>query len=212
MFLGRHVPRGRAALAMRLRPVRFRSSPRSPSITMIAVTVPAARHARMVSERARFDSVWRLDDGRDSGWQCIGGRVARHAPAKRASRFDSRLMLDGPIDDSVDGSIDGSDPGLLNLAAGFDSLASFSGGNTASVRGRDPSFRSSESWFESSQRHRARVVQWSGRRSLNASKRVQFPPRALASLARAVAHFVARFASRARSCPPLRVTISRREY
>ena len=27
---GRHVPRGRAALAMRLRPVRFRSSPRSP--------------------------------------------------------------------------------------------------------------------------------------------------------------------------------------
>jgi hypothetical protein len=31
--------------------------------------------------------------------------------------FDSRLMLDG--------SVDGSDPGLLNLAAGFDSLASF---------------------------------------------------------------------------------------
>jgi len=25
----------------------------------------------------------------------------------------------------LDGSIDGSDPGLLNLAAGFDSLASF---------------------------------------------------------------------------------------
>jgi hypothetical protein len=54
--LGRHVPRGRAALAMRLRPVRFRSSPRSGN----AVTVTAARHARLVCERARFDPEWRL--------------------------------------------------------------------------------------------------------------------------------------------------------
>ena|SRR5689334_17437834 len=79
----------------------------------------------------------------------------------------------------MDGSIDGSDPGLLNLAAGFDSLASFAQAETASVRGRDPSFRSSESWFESSQRHRARVVQWSGRRAFNASKRLRFPSRVL---------------------------------
>ena len=40
------------------------------------------------------------------------------------------------------------DSGLLNLVAGFDSLASY-----AFVRGRDPSLRSSASWFESSRRH-----------------------------------------------------------
>ena len=134
----------------------------------------------MVSERARFDSEWRLHSSSLMVARCASVAEWQGTRLQSALRgFDSRLMLDGMHDGSHDGSIDGSDPGLLNLAAGFDSLASFSGGNIASVRGRDPSFRSSESWFESSQRHRARVVQWSGRRSFNASKRVRSPSRVL---------------------------------
>ena len=142
--------------------------------------MPAARHARTVSERARFDSEWRLHG---SSLAVVGSASVAEWQGTRLQSalrgFDSRLMLDGSNDGSNHGSIDGSDPGLLNLAAGFDSLASFPGEGPASVRGRDPSFRSSESWFESSQRHRARVVQWSGRRSFNASMRVRFPPRVL---------------------------------
>lgn len=54
------------------------------------------------------------------------------------------------------------------------------GVRSASVRGRDPSFRSSVSWFESSRRHArsdARVVQWPGRRAFNAQQPVRFPSR-----------------------------------
>ena len=125
--MGRHVPRGRAALAMRLRPVRFRSSPQ--------ISVGLERSRPTPASVAK--------------WQ-----GARLQSANRG--FDSRSML------AARGSVDGSDSGLLNLMAGFDSLTSFARhrGHLASERGRDPSFRSPVSWFESSRRHRARVVQW----------------------------------------------------
>jgi hypothetical protein len=88
--------------------------------------------------------------------------------------FDSRPMLRSLGALAV--------PRKRRRAANAEKAVSIPAGGTswgsASVRGRDPSLRSSVSWFESSQRHNARVVQRSGRRSFKAQARVRFPSRA----------------------------------
>lgn len=107
----------------------------------------------------RFDSgplhrtrsgVMRLTSASVAKWQ--GTRL------QSADRgFDSRPMLGarwlgrwiGLGSSKPDGRVRFPDELRLDIAAVL-----------ASVRGRDPSFRSSVRWFESSRRYRARVVQW----------------------------------------------------
>ena len=107
----------------------------------------------------RFDS-GPLHRTRSGAMRLTSASVAKWQGTRLQSAdrgFDSRPMLGarwlgrwiGLGSSKPDGRVRFPDELRLDIAALF-----------ASVRGRDPSFRSSVRWFESSRRYRARVVQW----------------------------------------------------
>ncbi len=167
---------------MRLRPVRFRSSPRrcrhgdrgaARSLGMregsVRPRVTAPIRCRPMAGR------WPLDPAIEvrilAPERCIGRQAARHAPAKRAARVrfppdarrlgrriglgsskpDGRVRL--PDELRLRGRIGSGAAVLTRRKWGRVLPKARRGEIAASVRGRDPSLRSSVSWFESSQRH-----------------------------------------------------------